>query len=718
MGTHQHGSVDLPYGSTDAEGRRVDEQLFGELIAAALAGCTACVDHRLDEVAADSVCVSRLVEVSRLTVLRVYRGELPEFMTESAATSSEFQRLVRAVNAAEPLVEACEQMTAARRRAAAATALDHLVGHLTILNREGVDASQTLPQACVVIGSLMVSWWFRAAPMAEREFYDIWRERAFARRNAPPLDEAGALALLLGAVLHQQAVQDEVTVETIRDLAFTRILSVVQDTEQAGEILRDFVAPPEVDDISVPTKRLARSDSVLVAQLCRFARLIITLFAGDCPHGLRERAHECTLAHRAAALEGETQAQVAASATGEGRRVSLPSTRGYREDEPAEDAPASHPTDHIWQINTRWILVRRFDAAAARWNDSIDDDSTISEPNHRHETGLEALACPACGNQENWLAEGRWGDPLTLHCRCGVTVMSPIDDNTASEFGRRILKRLILCEADPAYAARRLMAPLTERREHERSRRSSSWYRGPNDEEVALIEAISPDSDLAPALMTALNPKLPQRYGGRALTLLLLEVAYALSAPIVRDSPDGQRLESAVHTLLTDLREESDRTAPARQPVLDRLQAWQDNGGPPAWQAAWTRMLEVASPFKPYRVGDGTLSDGCAALALALYILSRETGTGVEQVSVDDVRGLLSAGPTGDSAEDPDQVPQRWRSRLQALGHNLDADGDPVAALWRHLRVTRPVGVLQDRRESALVAGLDCILGRIYNIRF
>ncbi|MGY4969553.1 hypothetical protein ACWGCC_10025 [Streptomyces nigrescens] len=726
MGTHQHEPVELPGGSTDTDGRPVDQQLLGELLAAAIKGCSGCVDRLLGQVAADSVCVARLVELSRLTVLRVYRGELPSFMTDdddrSGPGSAELRRLVRAVTAAEPLFEECEQLTVAERRSAASTALELLVGHLVVANDGGLDTAQTLSQACFGLSALMVKWWFETTPFAAREFSDLWKERTFARREVGlPHDATDAVGLLLGSVLHHQAIQDGVSVERIRGLEFARAVPVLKDPEQAGSILRAFVAPPEIDDITVPVKRLARADADFLAELCHVARLTVTAHAADCPHGLRQAEHPCTLAHRAAAIDGDTRAHVAAPTAEEGRRVALP-YKGYREDEPVEGAPDGYPEDHTWQINVRWILVERWDAEVSRWNEVISEDSSISEPNYGHENGLEALACPACGNQESHLVEGRWGDPLTLHCRCGVTVMSPLDDTAGSELGRRLIKRLILCEADPAYAARRLMPQVAEYQQQETRDRTARWYNGPDNEDVALVEAIDlTGADLAQALTAALRPKLPKRYGGRSLSLLLLQAAHALSTPGVKDSPDGERLESEIRALVTDLKEESDRWAPTRQPVLDRLRAWQEQGGPGLWQEAWARTLEVTGHrFDRHLVGDGAISDGCAGLTLALYLLAREAGTGVDQVGVDDVRSLLSLGGAGDAAKDPAEIPRRWGVRLKALGHVLDASGDPVIQMWRHLCTERPANSYSDRREPALTLGLETVLGErsYYGIRF
>jgi hypothetical protein len=172
---------------------------------------------------------------------------------------------------------------------------------------------------------------------------------------------------------------------------------------------------------------------------------------------------------------------------------------------------------------------------------------------------------------------------------------------------------------------------------------------------------------------------------------------------------------------VTDLKEESDRWAPTRQPVLDRLQAWRAEGGPQLWQDAWQRTLDVAGQrFKRYRVSDGRISDGCAGLTLALYLLAREADTSVDQIGVDDVRNLLSLSDADGTATDPAEVPRRWGDRLKALGHDLDATDDPVTRLWQHLRTERPTDGLDDQREPALILDLDNILGErsYYNIHF
>ncbi|MFJ3946236.1 hypothetical protein [Streptomyces griseoaurantiacus] len=726
MGAHQHGSVKLPGGPTDDEGREVDEEALGALMSAALQG-SECIAEHLDEVAADLAGLVRLVTFARLTTLRVYHGELPGYMTDSdgklPAYAPEFTHLVRAVTAGEPLFELCEQMTPAQRRAAAEDALDALVGHLRDV--EGLNDSGTLAELCCQIGAVMIGWSSQAAPMGERELTQTWQKYQFGQREAGlKSTSADAVALLLGAVLHHQARTDEVTTDTIRELAFTRALPVLKDPERAEEILRVFVAPPETEALIAPIKRLARRNRAFLTDLCNHARHLLALHVENCPYGLRESGHECTVEHRLEAISGGSQTLVstpAPGAPGEGRRVVLPRI-GYREDRPAEGAPEGCPDDHIWHINVDRILLTRWDAEIARWNENISEDSSISSPPpYDNETGLEQFACPACKNQESFLVEGCWGDPITLHCRCGVTIMSPADADP-DDLGHRLLKRLILCEADPAYAARRLMPPLAELQEREQSRRSSRSYLGPEADTVALAEAVDLEQgDLAQALAAVLRPRLPERHGGNALTLTLLEVVYALSAPVVRDSDDGRRLTESARAFLADLKQESNRWAPSRQPVPDRLQQWRDEGGPQVWQDAWERTIEVAGRrFEQYQVRDGRLSNGCAALTLALYLLAREGEIGVEQISRDEVLTLTAPGSADATADAAAETADRWGARLQSLGHDLDADDDPVARMWRHLRPEVHVDSYSDKRQPALLVGLTAVVGprSYYNIRF
>ncbi|MEU8543061.1 hypothetical protein AB0C52_24265 [Streptomyces sp. NPDC048717] len=718
MGEHEHKQVALPGGPVDSEGRAVNEPLLAALTGAAVSGCTECVQRLLDEAAAEPACVARLVEVARLIAIRTNRGELPGFMTDSDTSGPvgpEFKRLVRAVTAAEPVTVVCEQMTGAERRSAAGTAIEMLVGQLAVAHSSGFDDSAPLAEMCCAVATLLVEWWFSKAPVARREFTEAWKKHAFGHREAGlPDDGTNALALLLGALLHRQARQDQVVVEDLSPLVFTRVLPALETPEQAGALLAEFAAPPHADAIAVPIKRYARGNPEFLAELCLYLRSAIAVHVKDCPHGLRESGHACTLAHRGPVLGQDAGPQVATPGPQEGMRVALPWI-GFREDEPAEDAPVGHDARQVWQVNVGRIVLERWDAGAARWNELISEDSSISEPHYRHEVGLEPLCCPACGSTGPFLAEGSWGDPLTLHCRCGVTTMSPLDARP-DDLGRRLLKRLILCEADPAYAARRMLAPLAEYREHERRNRESGWYRGPDEEAVTIAGTADPGSgdsgDLVTALADALKPRLPERHEGGTLTLLLLQILEALSVPVVRDSLDGRHLAEAVRDLLSDLKLESDQWAPTREPVVERLRTWQAEGGPQLWRDAWARTLEMAQRYFAHnRVGDGSIVDGCAGVALAQYLLAGEAGCGVDQVTSDDVRGLIRPGEEQEANRDPTPIMHRWAERLRALGHDLDAADDPVARLWQHLKADGPTGMFDEQQEPALIIGLKILFG-------
>ncbi|WP_330434491.1 hypothetical protein OIC43_09175 [Streptomyces sp. NBC_00825] len=189
------------------------------------------------------------------------------------------------------------------------------------------------------------------------------------------------------------------------------------------------------------------------------------------------------------------------------------------------------------------------------------------------------------------------------------------------------------------------MPPLEELSKSGQKARSSTWYHGPDSEDVTVLDAIDLSSgDLVEALTAALKPRFPRRHGGRALTLLLLQVIDALSATAVRDSPDGRHLAAAVRDLLTGLKEESDRWAPTREPVVDRLRAWQAEGGPQLWQDAWARTLTKTKNLYSHRVLDERLTDGCASVTLAQYLLASEAKTSVDHVTTDDIRSMMAPG--------------------------------------------------------------------------
>ncbi|MEU0924581.1 hypothetical protein [Streptomyces malaysiensis] len=83
--------------------------------------------------------------------------------------------------------------------------------------------------------------------------------------------------------------------------------------------------------------------------------------------------------------------------------------------------------------------------------------------------------------------------------------------------------------------------------------------------------------------------------------------------------------------------------------------------------------------FADLRVTNGRITNGCAGLTLAQYLLARETHTSVDQITLDDIRRLIP----GDAGQDPAEIPRQWGERLQALGHNLDVTDDPIIRTWQ-----------------------------------
>ncbi|MFJ1847102.1 hypothetical protein [Streptomyces sp. NPDC088146] len=119
--------------------------------------------------------------------------------------------------------------------------------------------------------------------------------------------------------------------------------------------------------------------------------------------------------------------------------------------------------------------------------------------------------------------------------------------------------------------------------------------------------------------------------------------------------------------------------------ILSQLREWQGEDGPAEWQAAWARALDLLGPLCQGRemVWDGpVLADGGAALAVAIYIIARESSIAPEQVHRAQIRSLIEQPPGTASTA----VRARWETRLSALGHDLNDGADPVAVMWRHLR--------------------------------
>ncbi|MFI9650751.1 hypothetical protein ACIHAA_31365 [Streptomyces sp. NPDC052040] len=152
----------------------------------------------------------------------------------------------------------------------------------------------------------------------------------------------------------------------------------------------------------------------------------------------------------------------------------------------------------------------------------------------------------------------------------------------------------------------------------------------------------------------------------------------------------------------------------------ERSWVWQGTGGPRAWQAAWDRTRELLVPLVPDNRFSfesdperGEMADGAAGLATALYLLAEGRDTEIADVRGEQIEALVRRGP----GETEGDVVLRWESRLRALGHDPEADGDPVSERWRILRTDygREDGLdaIQEmliRQGYGLLVGLDTVL--------
>lgn len=141
---------------------------------------------------------------------------------------------------------------------------------------------------------------------------------------------------------------------------------------------------------------------------------------------------------------------------------------------------------------------------------------------------------------------------------------------------------------------------------------------------------------------------------------------------------------------------------PMHAMIMDDVRSWRDTAGtagPLVWGAAWERTISLVEPLWSGKERHSTAtseSEGAAALAVALYIVASERGIPVGQVTRADVEGLverpvITDGYSGDTFTGfPHRLPVQWAERLIALGHDLDDEGDPVAACWRRLAHVRP----------------------------
>lgn len=131
---HRHAGFETPPGYTDPQGRGVNTALLGQLLGAAVDGCTTCQAVLLTLLVEDAASTARLIELACVATHSLLGG-LPASLTDPAAdgpTSPEFRELAAAglneQNTA--LFDRCAQMSTTQRHAAATTAADILTGLL------------------------------------------------------------------------------------------------------------------------------------------------------------------------------------------------------------------------------------------------------------------------------------------------------------------------------------------------------------------------------------------------------------------------------------------------------------------------------------------------------------------------------------------------------------------------------------------------------------
>lgn len=133
---HAHEGFEIPDDFKDPEGRPVDHKMLGALVGAAFDGCTSCQDPLITLLVEDAATTARVVELACVGAQGMFGG-LPANMTDPdvpGPASQEFRRLARAGldDANDTMWQECAGMSSADRRSAANTALDMLIGQMSL----------------------------------------------------------------------------------------------------------------------------------------------------------------------------------------------------------------------------------------------------------------------------------------------------------------------------------------------------------------------------------------------------------------------------------------------------------------------------------------------------------------------------------------------------------------------------------------------------------
>ncbi|KAB7835753.1 2'-5' RNA ligase family protein [Streptomyces mobaraensis] len=129
---------------------------------------------------------------------------------------------------------------------------------------------------------------------------------------------------------------------------------------------------------------------------------------------------------------------------------------------------------------------------------------------------------------------------------------------------------------------------------------------------------------------------------------------------------------------------------------LDELCQQAAREGSDLWREAWERAVAVVEPGLgreeisvgvPYRTG-AAYADGAGTLAIAFYMLARETGAAISSITRQQVEDL--AWPYKGTGLSTPPLSKRWTALLEALGHRADDPDDPVMVRWRALCYDHP----------------------------
>jgi hypothetical protein len=112
--------------------------------------------------------------------------------------------------------------------------------------------------------------------------------------------------------------------------------------------------------------------------------------------------------------------------------------------------PAEVAAGFLWQVALEGsIEVPRYSPAVAALRDAIAEDGTISRPRYPAVVFPTPLACGRCPGTRRQLAQGRWGEEITVVCTGCARIWTPQWDGDwrlgadPAEFNRMLLREAI-----------------------------------------------------------------------------------------------------------------------------------------------------------------------------------------------------------------------------------------------------------------------------------